>query len=151
MDFSTFAIRDRDDAGYAVDIVHPIHGTPMVADGKPARVIVRGPTSKAAAAMLASLQAQIIQSKDAPNLERLQQSLVMMALPFVAGFENCKRGDKDLTVDDAAWWLDLMRWEIDLAKADDADIPLFDKMVGHPFPVQVMRAVEAARATLGNA
>lgn len=151
MDFRDLAIRDRDDTGYTFDIKHPSTGEPMTQDGQPCQVIIRGASSKVAAKLLSQMQQAMMEGQDDTSLERLQQNLVRVALPFVAGFNNCLRDGKPMTADDAEWWLDLIRWEIDLQKAEDPELHIYDKMFGHPFPVQVMRAVEASKATLGNA
>ncbi len=152
MDFRELALRDRDDAGFPVQIKHYTTGEPMEHEGKPCMVIVRGSTSKSAAAAIARLQREMMEiTDDLIERERLQRNLIRGALPFVAGFENCVRDGKPMTEADAEWWLDLKRWEVDLAKANDPDIPLIDKLEGFPFPTQILRAVEASKAALGNA
>ncbi len=151
MDFRDLAIRDRDDAGYAVDILHPITGDPWTEGGKPSRVIVRGATSRAAAAALADMNQRGMLTGETDTREKLQARVVQTALPWIAGFENCIRDGKPMTVEDAEWWLDAMIWKFDEAKLANKDLPYHDKFVGYPFPAQVLRAVEASKAALGNA
>lgn len=133
MDFSKFDTSAQAEAGRAFDILHPVTGKPMEADGKVARMIIRAPTAQTARKMPAR------SPEFATVGEMIAHQMKTMAL-FVAGFENVERDGRPATADDAEWFLGLIPAQYD-AKG---------KQTNKTFVDQVVAAKDAFLAELGN-
>jgi hypothetical protein len=107
MDFNEFDSRSLAEDGAAMDIMHPVTGEPMMDDGHPCRVFVRGAESRKVQAALSSANKARTNQPTNQTMGDIHLDLVKNAKRLITGFENVDRGDKPATADDAEWFLDL--------------------------------------------
>ena len=116
MDFDDFDTRAASSEGAKMHVKQPVTGEPILNEGLPCMVHIRGvESSEAVDEVQAIVRAQAKRSKDDPRDHH--DDLLEMAMPLVLGFENMQRRDpktgksRDLTPskDDVAWFLNLQR------------------------------------------
>lgn len=168
MDFTRFDQRGQDEAGFPVDILDPVTGEPVMDNGKPCRVIIRGQASP-------SLQAGIRKARrearatdgdeDLNPIDDMHEAICASAIPHIAGFENVEvSGGKPATVAHAAWFVNLTYPVMGVmqdskgnnvmvdAKDDDGNkikVPKFE-LKNNPFAKQINEAAAKHSAALGK-
>ena len=162
MDFNKFDSRKIAEIGAPMDLLDPWTSKPVMSDGQPCRVIVRGTASKTMQSMMRAKQKAAMASHkkgkddEARVMEDIHDQLCESAAPFIVGFENVMNGDKPATADDAAWFLDLTFPEMG-TKQDDEGNDVLDKdgaptfeMKNNPFAKQVGEFAGKQSNHLGN-
>lgn len=131
MDFNKFDSRALAEAGALMTILDANTGEPIMDNGKPCCVRVRGVASKSMqakmrerqkAAMMkrsAKKKSKIKEDPEAQVMEDIHLQLVEGAAPYIIGFENVERGGEPATADDAEWFLDLTFPEMGMVTDDE--------------------------------
>lgn len=162
MDFNKFDSRKNAEIGAPMDLLDPWTNEPMMSDGEPCRVIVRGTASKTMQAQMRAKQKAAMASRkkgkddEAHVMEDIHNQLCESAAPFIVGFENVMNGDKPATADDAAWFVDLSFPEMGTKQDSDGNgvldkdgKPTFE-MKNNPFAKQVGEFAGKQSNHLGN-
>ena len=109
MDFAKFDARTAAETPRPCPLVHPVTGEPILDDGKPCCVLVRGASSREVQDLIRKAARDEVKAKaTATTLEDLQTKTIAAAARLIVGFQNITRnGVPAKAPDDVAWFLDL--------------------------------------------
>jgi hypothetical protein len=122
MDFNKLDSVTAAKTGAELHICHPASGLPLydnskdatVDNGKPCIVVVMGEEAPEVRAAMRAWHKENARSEDADTedmfIDDLHDRLVAQAAPRIIGFKNIKNGQKAATAEDAAWFLNLNRF-----------------------------------------